>query len=80
LKSHHEYFEKQLRVLPIEKLWEIIDDLLLLRSGVFDKTAMNYEQVLELCIILKERDEISRNLEQISILANSSDDISEDKP
>lgn len=68
LKLHHEYFEKQLRKLPIEKLWEIIDELLLFHPNMPDKTTMNYEQVLELCIILKESDEMFRNLEQIAIL------------
>ncbi|MGB9125625.1 MAG: hypothetical protein WA833_08650 [Nitrosotalea sp.] len=74
MKSHHKYFEKQLRGLPIEKLWEIVDELLLPYPSVFDKT-MNYEQVLVLCIILKENDEMSRNLEQITILASALGDI-----
>ena len=68
LTSHHEYFEKKLRVLPIEKLWEIIEELLSFPHDVPDKTEMDYEQVLELCIILKETDEIFRNLQQVAIL------------
>ncbi len=74
LRSHHEYFEKELGKLSIEKLWEIIDELLLLSShDVPNKTKMNYEQVLGLCVVLKETDEMFRNLEQIAILQNGID-------
>ena len=73
LKSHHVYFEKRLRELPIEKLWEIIGELLSSHYDVPDKTEMDYEQVLELCIILKEIDEMFRNFEQIAILKSELD-------
>ncbi|MDE1813303.1 MAG: hypothetical protein KGI05_01435 [Thaumarchaeota archaeon] len=67
LRSHHKYFEKELRKLPIEKLWEIVEELLSFHH-VPDKIGMDYEQVLELCVILKEIDEMFRNLEQVAIL------------
>lgn len=73
LRSHHKYFEKELRTLPIEKLWEIMDELLSSHHDVPDKKKMNYEQVLELCVVLKEIDEMFRNLNQISILKNELD-------
>lgn len=79
MKPHNEYIEKQLRTLPIEKLWKIIETLLLLHPDMPDKTIMNYEQVLELCIILKEGDEMFRDLEQIAILRSGIDDISKHK-
>jgi len=44
-----------------------------------DKTNMSYEQVLELCIILKESDEMFRDLEQIIILRSGMDEISRHK-
>ncbi|MHB8602752.1 MAG: hypothetical protein ACYC6W_03495 [Nitrosotalea sp.] len=68
-----------MRKLPIEKLWEIIEELLLLYHDVPDKTSMSYEQVLELCLILKEGDEMFRDLEQIAILRSGIDDISKHK-
>ncbi len=74
LRSTHEYFEKELGKLSIEKLWEIIDELLLLSShDVPNKTKMSYEHVLGLCIVLKEADDMFRNLEQIAILQNGID-------
>lgn len=75
MKSHHQYFEEQLRKLPIEQLWKIIDELLLLHD-MPDKAVMNYAQVLKLCIVLREADEMFRNLEQIAILKSEIDDIS----
>ena len=59
--------------MSINKLWEIIDELLSHQHDVPDKTKMNYEQVLELCIILKEIDEMFRNLEQITVLKSELD-------
>ncbi len=79
MKPHNEYIEEQLRKLPIEKLWEIIEELLLLHHYMPDKTNMSYEQVLELCIILKESDEMFRDLEQIIILRSGMDEISRHK-
>ena len=79
MKPHNQYIEKQLRTLPVEKLWEIIEVLLLLHPDMPDKTVMNYEQVLELCIILKEGDEMFRDLEQIAILKNGIDSLSKHK-
>lgn len=76
MKSHHKYFEKKLRELPIEKLWETIEELLSSHHDVPDKADMDYEQVLELCVILKEIDETFRNLEQVAILKSELDKIS----
>jgi len=70
LRSYHKYFKKELRKLPIEKLREIVDELLSSHQDVFYKTEMNYKQVFELCVILKEIDEMFRNLEQVAILKN----------
>ncbi|MGI0087303.1 MAG: hypothetical protein ACREBI_05025 [Nitrosotalea sp.] len=74
MNSHHKYFEKELRKLPTAELWQIIEELLSSRYKMPDKSMMNYEQVLELCIILKETDEMVRNLEQIAILKNGLED------
>ena len=79
MKPHNEYIENQLRTLPVEKLWKIIETLLLLHPDMPDKTVMNYDQVLELCIILKEGDEMFRDLEQIAILKNGIDNLSKHK-
>ncbi|HJW19274.1 MAG TPA: hypothetical protein VJ571_01795 [Candidatus Nitrosotalea sp.] len=74
LKSHHGYFEKELKKLPAEKLWEIIVELLLpYNHDVPDQTKMSYEQILELGVFLKETDEMFRNLEQIAILQSGLD-------
>lgn len=74
MNSHRKYFEKELRKLPVEKLWEIIDELLSTSYEIPDMTKMDYEQILELCVILKETDELIRNLEQIAILKNGVDE------
>lgn len=61
------YFRDELEKLSIEDLWKIIEELSHYR-GIPDKTKINYEQVLELCIKLKEADQIFRDLAQIAIL------------
>ncbi|GEM_PF-1590807 len=74
LRSHRGYFKNELKKLPAEKLWEIIVELLLsYNHDVPDKTKMNYDQMLELCVFLKETDEMFRNLEQIAILQSGLD-------
>ncbi len=72
VRSHYEYFERELRKLHIEKLWEIMDELLS-NHYVPDKTKMSYEQTLELCVVLKEIDEMFRDMGQISILKSELD-------
>ena len=61
------YFRDELKKLSIQDLWKIIEELLH-DHDIPDKTKMNYEQVLELCIILKETDKRFRELTQIAIL------------
>lgn len=51
-----------------------MDELLSDHHDVPDKTKMSHEQVLELCVVLKEIDEMFRNLKQISILKSELDD------
>ncbi|MDE1770557.1 MAG: hypothetical protein KGI28_08415 [Thaumarchaeota archaeon] len=67
MNSHYKYFKKELGKLPIEELWKIIEKLSI-GHKIPDKTMIDYEQVLELCVILKVADEKFRNLEQIAIL------------
>ncbi len=81
LKSHHGYFQKELKKLSAEKLWEIIVELLSSYNyDVPDKTKMSYGQILELCVFLKETDEMFRNLEQIAILQSGLDKASNPGP
>jgi hypothetical protein len=70
LKLHVKYFEKKLGVMPVEDLWVIIEKLLLPHPNVFDKKSMSYSDVLDLA------DEIFKNLEQIAIMKEEVDGIS----
>jgi fructose-1,6-bisphosphatase len=73
LKSKNSsYFRGELEKLSIEDLWKIIEELSHYR-GISDKTKINYEQVLDLCIKLKEADQIFRDLAQIKILQEESE-------
>jgi len=66
------YFRGELKKLSIEDLWKIVEELSHYQA-IPDKTKINYEQVLELCIKLKEADQIFRNLAQIAILKDESE-------
>ncbi len=76
MKLHVKYFEKKLGVLPVEDLWVIIEELLLPHPNAFDKRSMSYKEVLDLAVVLKSADEIFKNLEQISLMKDEVDGIS----
>lgn len=76
MSLHIEYFKKKLGKLSDEKLWEIIEELLLPYSNAFDKKSMNHDEVLELAVILKASNELFRNLEQIALLKHELDQAS----
>ena len=76
MKLHVEYFEKKLGVLPVEELWKIIEELILPHPNAFDKKSMSFDEVLELAVVLKSSDEIFKNLEQIAMMKNDLDDMS----
>ncbi len=71
-----EYFKKKLGELPNEKLWEIIEELLLPYPNEFNKKSMSRDKVLELAVILKASNELFRNLEQIALLKHELDQAS----
>ena len=75
MKVNIQYFEKELRKLPLEILWKIIDELLLPYPNAFDKDTMSYDNVIELCVVLKVSDEIFRELKQIDVLKRRLDEI-----
>ncbi len=75
LRLHVKIFEKEFRKLSSEKLWEIIGELLIPYPNIFDKDAMSYDEVLELCVILKVNDDIFRNLKQVDILKRKLDEL-----
>lgn len=72
MRSHRKYFEERLRDIPVEKLWKIAEVLLMPYHVVPDKT-LDYEHLLELCILLKEADELFGNLAQVALLKNELD-------
>lgn len=76
MKLHIKYFEKKLGELPDEKLWEIIEELLLPHTNEFNKKSMSRNEVLELAVILKASNELFRNLEQIALLKHELDQAS----
>ena len=76
MNLHVEYFKKKLGELPTEKLWEIIEELLLPYSNEFNKKLMSRDEVLELAVILKASNELFRNLEQIALMKHELDQAS----
>ncbi len=73
MKIHVKYFKEKLGKLPVETLWILIEELLPPHPNAFDKKSMNYDEVLELAVVLKARDELFRNLEQIDLMQHELD-------
>jgi len=68
------YFEKEFRKVPVENLWKLIEELLFPHSNVFDKNTMSYEEVFELCVVLRHLMKYSE-LIQIDILKRRLSDL-----
>jgi len=64
--------------MSTDELWKIIEELLP-KEEIPDKTSMNRQQVLELCVMLKETDEMFRMLGQIAIMRQEIDKLSRDQ-
>ena len=76
MNIHVEYFKKKLGELSDEKLWEIIEELLLPYPNEFNKKSMSHDEVLELAVVLKTSNELFRNLEQIALMKRELDQVS----